>query len=61
MTDQTNDLLRDLAVLARVGRLYLDALDNDPEHEQLSAAEAMLVTEVRDAVERQERRARDDR
>jgi hypothetical protein len=43
---------RDLAVLAAVGRMYLDALDADPEHESLSLTEALRVTEVREAVER---------
>lgn len=46
--------LDDLAVLAAVGRMYLDALDADPDNEYLAAAEAFRVTEVRDAVERHE-------
>lgn len=46
---------RDLDVLATVGRMYLDALDSDPQHEMLTLPEAMLVTEVRAAVERRER------
>lgn len=45
---------RDLFVLAQVGRMYLDALDDDPENEHLTLPEAMLVTEVREAVERWE-------
>ena len=42
----------DLRVLAAVGRMYLDALDDDPENEYLTLTEAFLVTEVREAVER---------
>lgn len=45
---------RDLFVLAQVGRMYLDALDTDPDNEYLTLPEAMLVTEVREAVERWE-------
>jgi hypothetical protein len=44
----------DLAVLARVGRMYLDALDDDPANEMLTLPEAVAVTDVRDAVERAE-------
>lgn len=44
----------DLHTLARVGRMYLDALDADPEHELLTGVEALMVTEVRGAVERWE-------
>jgi hypothetical protein len=44
----------DLRVLAAVGRMYLDALDADPEHEMLTLPEAFMVTQVREAVERQE-------
>lgn len=51
MEEQT---ARDLFVLAQVGRMYLDALDNDPDNEYLTLPEAMLVTEVRDAVGRWE-------
>jgi hypothetical protein len=47
-------LRQDLAVLARIGRMYLDALDSDPENEYLTLPEALGVTDVRDAVERQE-------
>lgn len=42
----------DMAALARVGRMYLDALDDDPENEALTLVEAFSVTEVREAVER---------
>lgn len=42
----------DMAALASVGRLYLDALDDDPENEALTLVEALRVTEVREAVER---------
>jgi hypothetical protein len=48
----------DLAVLAVVGRMYLDALDDDPENEMLTLPEAIGVTAVRDAVERHERGGR---
>lgn len=34
--------------------MYLDALDSDPENEYLTLPEAILVTEVREAVERVE-------
>jgi len=44
----------DIAILARVGRLYLDALDGDPENEYLTLGAAMLVTQAREAVERAE-------
>lgn len=44
----------DVAILARVGRMYLDALDQDPENEYLTLGGAMLVTQVREAVERSE-------
>lgn len=44
----------DVAILARVGRMYLDALDDDPENEYLTLGAAMLVTQVREAVERHE-------
>ena len=49
-------LLDDLATLAQVGRLYLDALDADPDHELLTLTEAYRVTQVREAVERAEAR-----
>jgi len=45
---------RDLDVLATVGRMYLEALDSDPDNEMLTLPQAMLVTEVREAVERRE-------
>lgn len=44
----------DVAILARVGRMYLDALDEDPENEFLTLGAAILVTQVREAVERHE-------
>lgn len=43
---------KDLFVLAQVGRMYLDALDDDPDNEYLTLPEAILVTEVRGAVDR---------
>lgn len=43
-----------LMVLARIGRMYLDALDEDPENKMLTLPEAMAVTDVRDAVEHAE-------
>lgn len=46
---------RDLDALAAVGRMYLDALDADPANEALTLPEAILVTDVRVAVERRER------
>lgn len=49
-------LLDNNATLAAVGRLYLDALDDDPEHELLTLVEAYRVTQVREAVERAEAR-----
>lgn len=42
MTDQRE---RDLDVLATIGRMYLDALDADPDNEMLTLPEAMGVTE----------------
>jgi hypothetical protein len=45
----------DLQVLAAVGRMYLDAIDADPENEYLTLPAAIRVTQVRDAVECQER------
>ncbi len=45
----------DAAVLARVGRMYLDALAADPANEMLTLAEALGVTDVRESTERQER------
>jgi hypothetical protein len=50
---QIEAMQRDLAVLARVGDLYLTALDDDPANEYLTLGGAMLVTEIREAVERQ--------
>ncbi|MDB4872492.1 MAG: hypothetical protein JWL97_3496 [Gemmatimonadales bacterium] len=46
----------DLAVLAAVGRMYLTALDADPDHEYLTLPEVLQVTSIREAVERQEAR-----
>jgi hypothetical protein len=43
---------RDIDVLVAVGQMYLQALDDDPENEYLILPEAMLVTEVCEAVER---------
>lgn len=45
---------RDLDALAAVGRMYLDALDADPDYEMLTLPQAMRVTEVREAVQRYE-------
>ena len=47
--------LADLAALIPVGRMYLEALDADPEFEMLTLPEAIGVTGVREAVERGER------
>lgn len=52
-------LREDNQVLTAVGRMYLDALDSDPENEYRTLPEALRVTEVRDAVARGEER-RDD-
>lgn len=46
--------LDDLATLVPIGRMYLEALDADPEYEMLTLPEAIGVTAVRDAVERGE-------
>jgi len=48
---------RDLTTLAVVGRMYLDSLESDPENELLTAFEASMVENIREAVERQEARA----
>ena len=48
--------LSDLATLVPIGRMYLDALDDDPANEMLTLPEAIAVTEVREAVERGEAR-----
>lgn len=42
----------DVRILVTVGRMYLEALDSDPENEMLTLPEAMLVTQVREAVRR---------
>ncbi len=42
----------DRAAFVHVGRLYLDALDDDPENEHLTLPAAIAVTAVREAVER---------
>jgi hypothetical protein len=47
----------DLANLAIVGRMYLTAVDADPEMEYLTLADALTYTSVLEAVERQEARA----
>jgi hypothetical protein len=44
----------DLVILAVIGRMYLNALDQDPSNEHLSLSSALRVTEVREAVERVE-------
>lgn len=49
-------LERDLDALAAVGRLYIDCLDADPENEMLTLGGALRLTEVRNAVDRCERR-----
>ena len=45
-------LKEDVRVLAQVGRMYLDALDADPENAMLTLPEAIMVTAVREATER---------
>jgi hypothetical protein len=40
-----------VGALLEVAELYLSALDNDPENEELTALEAMKVTYLRDVVE----------
>jgi hypothetical protein len=47
----------DLANLAIVGRMYLTAVDADPDMEYLTLADALTYTSVLEAVERQEARA----
>lgn len=49
--------LEDYNALVTVGRMYLDALDRDPENEMLTLPQAFRVTEVREAVNRAEQRA----
>lgn len=46
--------LDDLATLLPIGRMYLDALDDDPANEMLTLPEAIGVTAVREAVARGE-------
>jgi hypothetical protein len=41
----------ELGVLLPVGRMYLDAIDNDPEHELLTLPQAIGITYVRNVVE----------
>lgn len=53
---EQGQIVKDLKVLAAVGRMYLDALDADPDNEMLTLVEALRVTEVREAVERWEGR-----
>lgn len=52
--DRIEQALGDLATLVPIGRMYLDALDADPENEYLTLPEALGVTYVREAVERGE-------
>lgn len=52
--DEVRQLREDLAALLPIGRMYLDALDADPENEMLTLPEALGVTDVREAVERGE-------
>lgn len=47
-------MTEDLNVLAQVGRMYLDALDTDPENEMLTLPQALMVAAVREAVDRTE-------
>jgi hypothetical protein len=47
---------RDLDTLLPIGRMYLDALDADPEYEMLTLPEAIGVTRVREVVKRGEAR-----
>lgn len=58
MTDlaEVAQMRDDNRVLTAVGRMYLDALDDDPDNEYLTLPEAMRVTQVRDAVARGEAR-----
>ena len=44
------ELARAARVLAEVGRMYLTALDEDPENEYLTLPEAFKVTMVREAL-----------
>jgi hypothetical protein len=52
----TMERWHDLDTLSVIGRMYLDALDEDPENEYLTLPAALMVQDVREAVERQERR-----
>lgn len=56
MREISQQLDRDLDVLAVVGRMYLDAVDADPDLETLTLPQALRITEVREAVERREAR-----
>jgi hypothetical protein len=46
--------IADLDTLLPIGRMYLDALDDDPANEMLTLPEAIGVTAVREAVRRGE-------
>lgn len=52
-TEAEVDRLRgDVTSLWPAAKIYLDAIDNDPEHEYLTLPEAFLLTKVREAIER---------
>lgn len=53
---KNEQVIKDLEVLAIVGRMYLDAIEADPELEFVSGTQALVLTEVREAVDRVERR-----
>jgi hypothetical protein len=54
IVEERDQARAEIAILVPVGRLYLDALDADPEHELLTLPEAIMVTAVRDVVEKWE-------
>jgi hypothetical protein len=43
---------RDYEVLTVVARMYLDAVNDDPDLEHVSGTQALVLTEIRDAVQR---------
>lgn len=52
LVDEVEQLRADIVALLPAAKLYLQALDDDPEHEHLTLPEALLVTALRDAVAR---------
>ena len=44
--------LDDIAALLPAAKIYLQAIDDDPEHEYLTLPEAFLLTRLREAVKR---------